>query len=63
MNEIEEVKRAANRAYTSKDKLEKAVKNARKAGETWTSIGEALGISRQGTWKRYRKVDDEDGET
>lgn len=30
---------------------------ARKAGASWTQIGEALGISKQSAWERYRNLE------
>ena len=32
-----------------------AVGEARKAGISWATIGEALGVSRQGAWKLYNE--------
>lgn len=32
-----------------------AVGDARKAGISWATIGEALGVSRQGAWKLYNE--------
>jgi hypothetical protein len=29
---------------------------ARAAGASWTEIGEALGISKQSAWERYRRL-------
>lgn len=59
--ELEEVKKAAASARRSKARLEEAIKVARRAKATWTEIGEVLSVSRQGAWKRYRKVDEEEG--
>lgn len=33
--------------------LSSAVTSAREGGETWSAIGEALGMSRQGAWRRF----------
>ena len=33
-----------------------AIKAAKAEGATWEQIGEALGISRQAVWQRYRDV-------
>lgn len=30
---------------------------ARRAGATWTQIGEALGTTKQSAWERYRHLD------
>ena len=36
------------------DKLQRhLVTQARKAGRTWTEIGEALGVTRQSAWERF----------
>jgi hypothetical protein len=36
------------------DKLQRHLVNrAREAGQTWTEIGEALGVSRQAAWERF----------
>ncbi len=36
------------------DKLQRQlVRQARAAGQTWTEIGEALGVSRQAAWERF----------
>lgn len=36
--------------------LSSAVTSARDSGETWSAIGEALGMSRQGAWRRFGPV-------
>jgi hypothetical protein len=33
--------------------LSEAVGEARRAGESWSAIGEALGVTRQAAWKLY----------
>ena len=36
------------------DKLQRhLVQQAREAGQTWTEIGEALGVTRQAAWERF----------
>lgn len=42
--------------------LRRLVVLARQARMSWTSIGEALGVSRQSARERYRDVDPVDGE-
>jgi len=34
------------------------IRAARAAGASWTQIGEALGISKQSAWERYRKLEE-----
>jgi hypothetical protein len=34
------------------------VAQARQAGQTWTEIGEALGISRQAAWEKFSSPSD-----
>lgn len=38
--------------------IERTVVSARIAGATWDEIADALGVSRQAAWERYRKVTD-----
>src|SRR5687768_9657743 len=38
---------------TTDQRVRELVKSARKDGHSWTDIGEALGISRQGAWERF----------
>lgn len=33
------------------------LKAARHAGATWVQIGEAMGISKQSAWERFRRID------
>jgi hypothetical protein len=41
------------------DKLQRdLVRRARAGGQTWTAIGEALGISRQAAWERFSSPPD-----
>jgi len=41
------------------DKLQRhLVQQAREAGESWTAIGEALGVSRQTAWERFSSPPD-----
>jgi hypothetical protein len=41
------------------DKLQRhLVEQAREAGQTWTEIGEALGISRQAAWEKFSSPPD-----
>ena len=37
--------------------IESTVVAARASGETWQSIGNALGMTRQGAWEKYRDID------
>lgn len=44
----------AARVARAVDKLQRdLVQQARKAGQSWTEIGEALGVSRQAAWERF----------
>lgn len=36
---------------------EAMVRAARDAGASWTQIGQALGISKQSAWERYRNLE------
>jgi DNA-binding Lrp family transcriptional regulator len=49
----------ARRAEKEAAKVPERVKDARKADASWTEIGNALGVSRQAAWERYRKLDEE----
>jgi len=41
------------------DKLQRhLVHHAREAGQSWTEIGEALGVSRQAAWERFSSPPD-----
>ena len=33
--------------------LQEAVRKARRAGHSWTEIGEALGMTKQSAWERF----------
>ena len=50
--------REACRVSTALDKLTReSVQRARKAGHSWTQIGEALGVTKQTAWERYSGED------
>lgn len=34
-----------------------AIRKARSEGATWTQIGEAMGITKQAAWERFRALD------
>jgi hypothetical protein len=38
--------------------LRHLVQQAREAGQSWTAIGEALGVSRQAAWERFSSPPD-----
>jgi DNA invertase Pin-like site-specific DNA recombinase len=41
------------------DKLQRQlVRQAREGGQSWTEIGEALGVSRQAAWERFSNPPD-----
>lgn len=33
------------------------IREARASGATWTQVGEALGMSKQAAWERFRQLD------
>ena len=35
--------------------LHETVRNARKSGYTWEQIGHAIGMSKQGAWRRFTR--------
>ena len=37
--------------------MERTVATARAKGETWQAIGDAMGITKQAAWERYRGID------
>ncbi len=37
--------------------LDQAVAAARRDGQSWEAIGQALGVTRQGAWDRYRYLE------
>lgn len=39
------------------DQIAHTVAAARRSGESWTTIGQALGVTRQTAWQRYRHID------
>jgi hypothetical protein len=39
------------------DKLRASVRAARATGCTWAQVGDALGVSRQSAWERFRSED------
>lgn len=41
-------------AKASDERLDRAVADARRSGHSWQSIGDLLGMTRQGALKRYR---------
>lgn len=41
------------------ERLEDVVLGLRQAGQTWDQIGQAMGMSRQAAWSRYRWMDDQ----
>jgi hypothetical protein len=43
----------ANGAKKVDDKLQELVAHCRSAGKSWTQIGQALGVSKQGAWERF----------
>ena len=46
--------REASRLATAVDKLVgQEVALARRAGHSWTEVGEALGVTRQAAWERF----------
>lgn len=50
------VQLAATRAEVESE-VEVAVEAARAQGQSWQSIGDALGITRAAAWERYRDHD------
>jgi uncharacterized NAD(P)/FAD-binding protein YdhS len=49
--------REACRLSTALDKLTReSVARARKAGHSWTQIGDALGVTKQTAWERYSRM-------
>lgn len=52
------VKQAQTALEKAKQRLHRAVQDARSSGYTWAEIGETLGISRQAAFKRFGQVTD-----
>jgi biotin operon repressor len=50
--------RKAGRVREEGDNIRELVTELRKKGESWATIGKALGVSRQAAWRKYRTVDD-----
>lgn len=51
----ERVRKANARLVTAREKLDAAVKGARRAGASWQFIGDLLGVSRQAAFERFGK--------
>ena len=47
----------ADASATMADLMAGTVRTARNKGETWQAIGDALGISKQAAWEKYRAID------
>lgn len=53
---LRHVREAADAADTAAENLRQAVAEARANGESWGTIGMALGVSRQAAQQRFRDV-------
>ena len=51
--ELQAIFRASDAADTATADLAAAVQTARDAGHSWSTIGLALGVSRQAAWERF----------
>jgi hypothetical protein len=51
---LAEIRWAVERQGEADRAVRAAVRRARAAGESWTSIGAALGVTRQSAWERYK---------
>lgn len=51
-----ELKVVDTEAQQAEDRRTKLVTDARTKGATWRQIAEALGVSTQAVWERYRNV-------
>ena len=50
METIRALRRVSGEVETA---LQEAVRKARRAGYSWTEIGEALGMTKQSAWERF----------
>jgi uncharacterized membrane protein YccC len=48
--------RAREQIETAEQELRDAVAAAREAGDSWTIIGAALGVTRQSAWERFGRA-------
>lgn len=54
MTEVERKVRAAAQEYDrARSKFVEVVRQAHRAGMTWTALGRVLGVSRQAAWQRF----------
>jgi hypothetical protein len=56
--ELADLHRVGQSREQAERDLRAAVAVARAAGHSWELIGEALGVTRQSAWERFRSVDD-----
>ncbi len=50
METVRALRRVSGEVETA---LQEAVREARRAGYSWTEIGEALGMTKQSAWERF----------
>lgn len=54
---LEELRRVDSQLHSLDADRAAAIRKARSEGATWTQIGEAMGISKQAAWERFRSLD------